>query len=265
MPASKMNPKISVVIPARNEALNLPHVLPHIPSMVNEVILVDGHSSDNTAAVAQQLLPGIRIITQQGRGKGDALRSGFAASSGDIIVALDADGSTDPQEIPLFVEALLAGSDFAKGSRFAPGGGSVDNTFIRWLGNYGLSKLASLLFRTRFSDVLYGYNAFWKYCLDHVEVDLDGFEGETLLSIRAHKIGLKVVEVASFEHRRIHGESKLYAFKDGWLELKAFLRERYRKGPSSALVPQLRSTFIVQQHLAEKSLLVTTSALADEQ
>src|SRR6266487_5538688 len=99
-------PAISVVIPAHNEAENLQHVLPRIPSMVSEVILIDGQSTDDTIAVAQHLLPTIQAIGQVGKGKGDALRVGFAACTGDIIVTLDADGSTDPREIPCFVEVL---------------------------------------------------------------------------------------------------------------------------------------------------------------
>src|SRR5271157_1010689 len=144
-------PKISVVIPARNEAQNLVHVLPHIPSTVYEVILVDGHSTDDTIAVAQQLMPTIKVIQQTGKGKGDALRLGFAACSGDIIVMLDADGSADPCEIPRFVEALVKGNDFAKGSRCIQGGGSHDLTRFRSLGNYGLSTLVNILFGTEFS------------------------------------------------------------------------------------------------------------------
>src|SRR5690242_3841803 len=85
---------VSVVIPALNEAENLPHVLPRIPAWVHEVILVDGHSTDATVAVARELRRDIRVIRQQGHGKGAALRSGFAAARGDIIVMLDADGST---------------------------------------------------------------------------------------------------------------------------------------------------------------------------
>src|SRR5436853_6652777 len=100
-------PQISVVIPARNEEHNLPYVLPRIPHFVGEVILVDGHSTDATVEVARQVYPAIRILDQHGSGKGNALRQGFAASTGDIIVMLDADGSTDPAEIPLFVAALM--------------------------------------------------------------------------------------------------------------------------------------------------------------
>src|SRR5712692_7490572 len=123
-------PRISIVIPALNEAQNLPYVLPYIPSIVSEVVLVDGHSTDDTLAVARQLLPTIRIVKQAGKGKGDALRAGFAACTGDIIVMLDADGSADPNEIPCFVQALIVGKDFAKGSRFIRGGGSHDITFL---------------------------------------------------------------------------------------------------------------------------------------
>ena len=158
-------PCISVVIPTHNEAPNLHYVLPSIPPMVNEVILVDGHSVDDTIAVAQQLLPAVQIIRQKRKGKGDALRVGFAACTGDIIVMIDADGSTDPNEIPRFVQALLQGNDFAKGSRFIAEGGSHDITALRKLGNYGLSQLVNLLFGTRYSDLCYGYNAFGRTAL----------------------------------------------------------------------------------------------------
>jgi glycosyltransferase involved in cell wall biosynthesis len=234
-------PRVSVVIPALNEAQNLRHVLPLIPPVVTEIVLVDGHSTDDTLAVVQQLGPAIRppihIIKQTGKGKGDALRVGFAACVGDIIVTLDADGSTDPREIPFFVEALLRGNDFAKGSRCVLGGGSHDFTALRRLGNYGLRKLVNILFRTRFSDLCYGYNAFWKYCLDYIEeIDRDGFEVETLIHLRIHKAHLKIIEVPSIEYRRIYGKSNLKAFSDGWSVVLTIVRER-----SQSYSPQTRS------------------------
>ena len=234
-------PRVSVVIPALNEAQNLRHVLPLIPPVVTEIVLVDGHSTDDTIAVVQQLGPTIRppihIIKQTGKGKGDALRVGFAASVGDIIVTLDADGSTDPREIPLFVEALLRGNDFAKGSRCVLGGGSHDFTLLRRLGNYGLRKLVNILFRARFSDLCYGYNAFWKYCLDYIEeIDRDGFEVETLIHLRIHKAHLKIIEVPSIEYRRIYGKSNLKAFSDGWSVVLTIVRERSQNSS-----PQTRS------------------------
>jgi glycosyltransferase involved in cell wall biosynthesis len=109
-------PRISVVIPTLNEARNLPHVFASLPDDLYEVVVVDGHSVDDSVAVARRLRPDVKIVMQQGTGKGDALASGFAATEGDIIVMLDADGSTDPAEIPRYVEALLDGADFAKGS-----------------------------------------------------------------------------------------------------------------------------------------------------
>ena len=224
-------PRVSVVIPARNEAQNLQHVLPNIPSTVSEVILIDGHSADNTIEAARQLYPSIRIIEQIGTGKGDALRVGFEACTGDIIVMLDADGSADPREIPFFVEALMLGNDFAKGTRFMQGGRSHDITWLRFLGNYGLSKLVNALFLTRFSDLCYGYNAFWKHCLEHVKVDSNGFEVETLINIRMHRAHLKIVEIPSVEYPRIYGTSNLNTFRDGFRVLKTILSERSRKVP----------------------------------
>jgi glycosyltransferase involved in cell wall biosynthesis len=233
---SQQHLSVSVIIPARNEAPNLQYVLPHIPSFVTEVILVDGHSTDDTVAVGQHLLPTIRIVEQIGKGKGDAIRAGLAASTGDIIVLADADGSADPLEISRFVETLLAGNDFAKGSRFINGGGSHDITLIRRAGNYGLILLVNILFGTRFSDLCYGYNAFWKHCLDHIEIDSDGFEIETLINIRMHLAGLKITEVPSIEYQRIHGLSNLNAIKDGWRILKLILNER-KRGKLQSAVP----------------------------
>lgn len=226
MHEDELYPRISVVIPTHNEAQNLQFVLPHIPSIVDEVILVDGHSTDDTIAVAQQLYPGIRIIEQSGRGKGDALRLGVAASTGKIVVTLDADGSARPDEIPRFVDALMRGYDFAKGSRFLVGGGSEDITLLRQLGNYWLCKLVNTLFGTCFTDLCYGYNAFWKYCFEQVYIECDGFEVETLINLRMHKYEMRIAEVPSFEYRRCYGQSNLHTFRDGWRVLRTILRER---------------------------------------
>ncbi|HEY4387537.1 MAG TPA: glycosyltransferase family 2 protein, partial [Ktedonobacteraceae bacterium] len=211
---------ISVIIPTKNEAKNLPYVLPRLPTCVSEVILVDGNSSDNTVEVAQQLYPSICVIQQQKTGKGDALLEGFAAATGEIIVMLDADGSADPTEIERFVEPLQHGYDFAKGSRFMKGGKSHDITLLRRTGNFALQQAVNLLFGTRFSDLCYGYNAFRRHCLEYIDIHCEGFEIESLLNIRMHLAGLKIAEVPSVEYPRIHGMSNLRAFKDGWKILK---------------------------------------------
>ena len=152
-------PRVSVVIPTLNEALNLPSVFALLPE-VFEVIVVDGRSTDDTVEVAQRLYPSVRIVRQTRKGKGNALACGFEAARGDIIVMLDADGSADPHEIPRFVRALTEGADFAKGTRFATGGGSSDITRLRRLGNKFLNGLVNVLYRTQFTDLCYGYNVF---------------------------------------------------------------------------------------------------------
>jgi hypothetical protein len=225
--------RVSVVIPALNEAKNLPHVLPHIPSNVHEVILVDGRSVDGTIDVARALMPHIRIVRESSPGKGAALCAGFRAAEGDIIVTLDADGSTDPAEIPRFVEALLEGADFAKGSRFLANGGSTDISRLRAFGNLGFVALVRILFGGRYTDLCYGYNAFWVSVLPTLALDGAGFEIETMMNVRALRQGLRITEVPSFERSRIHGVSNLRTFRDGWQVLLTILRERLPARPSS--------------------------------
>ena len=219
-------PTVSVIIPARNEAANLPHVFDTLPEWVDEVIVVDGHSTDDTVAVARRLRPDAMVIAQPGTGKGDALMAGFAAASGEILVMIDADGSTDGAEIVRFVGALVAGADFAKGSRFSGSGRSDDITGVRRGGNRLLNMLVNGMFRTQFTDLCYGYNAFWARHLEVLAIDCAGFEIETLMNIRAAKAGLMIQEVPSHERRRIFGASNLRAFRDGWRILKVIIRER---------------------------------------
>jgi glycosyltransferase involved in cell wall biosynthesis len=232
-------PTVSVVIPTLNEAKNLPHVLPLIPDWVHEVVIVDGRSTDRTIEVAQELRPDVVVVREMSHGKGAALIAGFHASTGEIIITLDADGSADPREFPAFVGALMAGADFAKGTRFAQGGGTTDMEVHRRLGNWWLRMVAKLLFGGRFSDLCYGYNAFWRSALAHIQPDADGFEIESVLSLRALRADLRIVEVPSFEAERIHGTSNLRAVRDGIRVLRAILRERFSR--QTAAVIDLRS------------------------
>ena len=221
--------KISVVVPAMNEEKNIGQVLSELPGGLHEVILVDGNSKDNTIEAARRAYPEIRVTSQSGRGKGDAFRTGFAAVTGNLIVMLDADGSADPAEIVRFVEALEAGADFAKGSRYMDGGGSADITRLRSLGNTVLSGTANMLHGTEFTDLCYGYNAFWARCLPFISLDVPGFEVETLINLRMASAGMKIVEVPSYEKLRMHGESNLNTFRDGFRVLGTILREARRR------------------------------------
>ena len=232
-------PTVSVVVPAMNEARNLPWLARHMPAGVTEIILVDGHSVDDTVEVARSLWPDVVVVSQTRRGKGNALACGFHAATSDIIVMIDADGSMDPGEIPFFVEALVNGADYAKGSRFNAGGGSSDITAVRAVGNKFLNTLTNTLHRTTYTDLCYGYNAFWRRVLPLLSMDPgtpdddvterkwgDGFEVETLINIRVHNSGLKIAEVSSFESERLFGSSNLNAVSDGLRVLRTIAIEK---------------------------------------
>ncbi len=220
--------RVSVVIPTYNEAANLPHVFARLPlDELFEVIIVDGQSSDDTVKIARQLLPSVRVVLADDLGKGYALGCGFAAARSDIIVMLDGDGSTDPAEIPAFLDPLFAGADLVKGSRFMSGGGSTDITPVRWLGNRFFTAAVNLLFRKSYTDLCYGYNAFWSDVLPALGISCPGFEIETLTHVRAAKAGLAVAEVPSVEHPRLHGVSNLHPLRDGLRVSRTILVERF--------------------------------------
>jgi len=220
-------PLVSVVIPTLNESSNLPLVLPYLPlSWIDEVILVDGRSMDNTVEIAKRLLPTIRVVLEEQPGKGAAMQAGFQAAHGDIIVTMDADGSNDPREIPRMVQALLEGADFVKGSRFAPGGGTTDMPRYRKFGNWALGTLVNFLFNGMYTDLCYGYHAFWRHALETIDsIDAPGFEIDTAIYARVLRHRLRVTETPSFEGYRFHGVGKLQTIPDGWRVLKTILRE----------------------------------------
>jgi glycosyltransferase involved in cell wall biosynthesis len=220
-----------VVVPTRNEARNLEIILPVIAAVrpaVHEIIVVDGNSTDGSIEAAKRVLPSVRTITQTRKGKGNAMACGFGAATGDIIVMFDADGSADPAEIPAFVSALVAGADFAKGSRFTTGGGSDDITLLRKTGNAGLNGVANALFGTTYTDLCYGYNAFWARCLPFISLDVPGFEVETLINLRIASAGLRITEVPSYEKDRLSGQSNLKTFRDGFRVMGTIMRETRR-------------------------------------
>ena len=260
-------PTVSVVIPTLNEERNIPHVFERIPEDVHQVVLVDGRSIDETVAVARKLRPDVCVVSQSRKGKGNALACGFEAATGDVIAMIDADGSADPGEIPQFVEALVAGADFAKGTRFVPGGGSSDITGLRARGNYLLTSFFNLCYARKYTDLCYGYNVFWRRHLPVLGLDAtsevkkdgspfwgDGFEIETLIHVRIAKAGLRVAEVPSFEYKRIHGVSNLNATRDGLRVVRTILAERtssrHHQDQSAPLAPA------PHVHAAEESVAV---------
>jgi hypothetical protein len=226
MPPSNLPAQtVSLVIPTMNEARNVADVLNRLPAMVTEVVLVDA-SSDVTKLMALSSRPDIRIISEPAPGKGNALRAGLAAARGDVLVAMDADGSMSPEEIPRFVHPLAHGFDFTKGSRFMAGGGSLDITPIRRLGNKALVETANALLGVRYTDLCYGFFALRRIFLESLDLRSTGFEIETEIIVRAQLVGLRIAEVPSVELPRRNGVSNLRTIRDGTRVLRTLLMER---------------------------------------
>lgn len=265
-------PRITVIIPAMNEAANLPHVAARMPAGIDEIVFVDGNSTDNTVDVARQTWPDAVIVQQTRKGKGNALACGFEKATGDIIVMIDADCSTDPAEIPRYVGVLVAGADFAKGSRFIQGGGSSDITFMRRIGNFGLNAIVNILFRTHYSDLCYGYNAFWRDAMDVFELPAtnapgpqwgDGFEIETLINVRVAAAGLDIAEVGSYERDRLHGVSNLNAVSDGIRVLRTIFAEwRSHRRSACTITPVHTASVEPVKTLTTQSPVAVTAPVA---
>jgi len=219
---------VSVIIPTLNEAGNIPYVLNSIPSWVQEVVIVDGRSSDDTERIARLLHPGVKVIHELTPGKGAALKAGLYAATSDYLIIMDADGSMDGMRLEAFRDVMDKGAQFVKGTRFALGGGSADITRVRALGDAGIRLLLRLFFGARYSDATYGYFAVRADCRDHLNIDTNGFESEILIVIRAYRSGLRIAEVPCFEANRIHGESNLSALKDGIRIAQVIVREKVR-------------------------------------
>ena len=217
---------VSLVVPALNEERNIAWVLDRVPNCVNEIVLVDGFSTDRTIEVARATRPDVVVVHQRGRGKGAALRTGFEAASGDFIVAIDADGSMEPSEIEYYVAALDCGYDVVKGSRHLRSSGSLDLTPIRRAGNAALVTAVNVMWGSQLSDLCYGYFGFRRSCLQRLELHARGFEIETEFAVHAIAAGLRIAEVPSVELLRQHGQSNLSAWRDGWSILRLLTRER---------------------------------------
>jgi hypothetical protein len=228
---------VSVIIPTLNEERNIAWVIERIPTSVDEILIVDGHSIDRTVEVALAVRPDIVVVQQEGRGKGAALRTAFSVAHGDYLVVLDADGSMDPTEIDYYVAALDDGYEVAKGSRYLRRGGSLDLTPIRSLGNRLLVRAANLLWRVSMTDLCYGYLAVRRDCCRTLDVRSTGFEIECELVVNALRERLLVAEVPSIELCRQHGTSNLHAWRDGRRVLRTLLARRLTRRPPPIVDP----------------------------
>ena len=225
-------PRITVLICTLNEADNVLNVLSKIPGRVDEILLIDGYSTDGTVELVQKHYPAVRILSQPGKGKGDALVYGVQHASGDIIVTLDADGTTDPEDMPNFIEPLLNGYDFVKGSRFALSR-PANKPRHRIFGNWLIVTTFNILYFRKYTDLCSGYNAFWKKAIERINLSsADGLEDEPLINSRVRKAGLKVIEVGHHDRGRLEGVSKAPSWRQGFKAIKTVVRERFTRNVS---------------------------------
>ncbi|MFH0852559.1 MAG: glycosyltransferase family 2 protein [bacterium] len=206
--------KITALIAALNEEKCIAQTIKNIPrDSVDEILVVDGHSKDRTAQIAESL--GCRVLVQPGKGFGDGYRHGFKNASGDIVVTLDADYSQNPKDIPRLVAKLAEGYDIAMGSRYMPGAGTEDDTFIRSIGNKIFTFLTNLFYGTKVSDSLYFFVAAKKEVFNSLDLKADDFSLCIEFLAKAKKAGYKFGEVPCFEKARYADVSRVNAFKDG--------------------------------------------------
>jgi glycosyltransferase involved in cell wall biosynthesis len=221
------NIDVGVIIPAFNEEKNIGDVLRQLKSIgYNNILVIDGLSSDCTLKVAA--MHGAKIVLQDGRGKGQAVRQALENNylGTDALVLMDADGSMSPEEVPRIVEALYDGADVVKGSRFIAGGGSYDMSALRRFGNAIITLTVNFLWTSRYTDICYGFVGFNKKAVRMLSpiLESNNFEIEAEMFVKAKKLGLKVVEVPSIEHKRKNGKSNLRTFSDGFKILMTILR-----------------------------------------
>jgi glycosyltransferase involved in cell wall biosynthesis len=240
---------VSVLIPTLNEAPNIGWVMDRLPDSVDEVVIVDGLSTDGTVEAALAVRPDARVLLTTRPGKGAAVRLGFANARGDVIVMLDADGSMHPGEIDRFVARIGEGYDLVKGSRFMREGGTTDISLLRALGNLGLLTVANALYGCRFTELCYGFMALRRSVLPLLQLTADGFEIEVQIVANALRNRLRVAEVPSFESTRRFGTSHLRTFRDGSRVLREIVTARRR--PAGAPLGWCPPSLIAAAELAD--------------
>jgi YD repeat-containing protein len=226
-------PSVSVVIPCRNEAGHIRPLVDALPALPagSEFLFVEGNSSDDTAEVIQKVVaerPGepLRFLKQPGRGKGDAVRHGFAHATGDVVLILDSDMGVAPGDVPKFVDALARGKcEMVNGSRLVYPMEGRAMRFLNLIANKSFAFLFSWLLGQQVRDTLCGTKALWREDYERIAAnrsyfgDFDPF-GDFDLLFGAARLNLRIVDVAVRYHERRYGTTNISRFRHGWLLLR---------------------------------------------
>jgi glycosyltransferase involved in cell wall biosynthesis len=224
---------VSVVIPCRNEKGNIESAITRLPRLGShlEIIFVDGHSTDGTVDEIRRIIAhytdlDIHLLIQEGKGKGDAVRKGFAHATGDILMILDADLTMPPEDLPKFYDALASEKgEFINGSRLVYPMEKEAMRFLNLLGNKFFSMAFSWLLGDRIKDTLCGTKALFRRDYERIAAnrsyfgDFDPF-GDFDLLFGASKLNLKILEVPIRYQERTYGTTNIRRFQHGWLLFK---------------------------------------------
>lgn len=226
-------PVVSIIVPARNEAGSLEPLIQRTPSLGShtEIIFIEGHSEDNTLKEAKRVKErhpnkDIKIFVQDGTGKGDAVRKGFDAARGDILMILDADLSVFPEDLSKFYQALIERSgELINGCRLVYPLERESMRLLNLFGNRFFSEMFSWLLDQRIKDTLCGTKVLWKEDYQKIKVgreffgDFDPF-GDFDLLFGAAKLNLKIIDLPIRYHPRTYGKTNISRFRHGWLLTK---------------------------------------------
>ncbi len=207
--------KITVAIPARNEAATIGEVVSCCLPYCDELIVVDGNSTDRTREISDAL--GARVLLDHGQGKGDALRVAIDAAKGEVIVFMDADGSHEPKDIPAMVAPILAGdADLVVGSRWRGGSDELAgdlSKFIRSTGSAIIALCINYRWGVRLTDVENGFRAISTRVARDIGLEEDGFTVEQEMIMKSLKRGYHLQEISTHEYPRKAGKSQLNLWK----------------------------------------------------
>jgi glycosyltransferase involved in cell wall biosynthesis len=227
---------VSIVIPAYQEAASIEHVLRRVAALDlrMEVIVVDDGSTDETVRIVESLngaLPAVRLMRHdRNRGKGAAVRTGIAASQGDVVVIQDADLEYDPRDLPRLLQPLLEGvADAVFGTRLRGGEPQRAHLFWHHAGNRFLSLLTNVLFNTTISDMEVGYKAFRGELIRSIELVSDDFRFEPEVTAKLlRRKDVRLYEIPISYYGRTYAEGKKITWRDGFKAVGALLRFRFR-------------------------------------